>query len=176
MTFAARPGSRVPSKTNIADLPTRRKRITFDTSSAGPFRNVRFLHQIVTKAIREAKGGLPIHRPAVRGKPTCTETLTQKELTQRPPTPKKGEPFRTFDQITYHDGAESATWLPNTRNPSDRNQVRRWDYGNPIRSRSGQKQYHRGCKNEDDGPQEFHNRRLRRENNLRLISPTIRNQ
>ena len=69
---------RVPSKRNIADLPTRGRIIPFTTSWKGPFRNLRFLHGIVTKAIKEVKEGLPIQRPVVRGGPTCREILQQK--------------------------------------------------------------------------------------------------
>ena len=69
---------RVPSKRNIADLPTRGKVIPFTTSWKGPFRNLRFLHSIVTKAIKEVKEGLPIQRPVIRGGPTCREILQRK--------------------------------------------------------------------------------------------------
>ena len=60
---------RVPSKRNIADLPARGKRITYDASWTGPFRNLRFIHRIVTKAINGVKQGLPTQCPLLGERP-----------------------------------------------------------------------------------------------------------
>ena len=67
---------RVPSKRNIADLPTRGMKVNYDTSWTGPFRNLRFLHKIVTKAINEVKRGLPIQRPILGNRPLRQNPIT----------------------------------------------------------------------------------------------------